>query len=251
MKQRLFAKIRFSPELQDIWPTAFLTAEAHLTDSNEDVGPWSMRAELWNPPNENGISWAWISFLSPKAPFTALPPLKPFKLTLGSKIVARCIIFVQPQSEISYQENDFANPVRKELLDRNISQPLPLEIIETQDEEYRYFDLSAESRQRLQEEFGADTRTNRVKVPYLVKYEFQKMYGELYPVVLECMFDKSISDLTNLGGIRVLHNGQSVWEWIPYNTTSPAPKKMFTVRKFSLGEEVHADRDQLYNERIN
>lgn len=34
-------------------------------------------------------------------------------------------------------------------------------------------------------------------------------------------------------------------------TISPPPKKMFTVRKFSLGAEVHADRDQLYNERIN
>ena len=34
-------------------------------------------------------------------------------------------------------------------------------------------------------------------------------------------------------------------------TTSPASKKMFTVRKFSLGAEVHADRDQLYNERTN
>ena len=34
-------------------------------------------------------------------------------------------------------------------------------------------------------------------------------------------------------------------------TTSPAPKKMFSVRKFSLGAEVHADRNQLYNERIN
>ena len=32
-------------------------------------------------------------------------------------------------------------------------------------------------------------------------------------------------------------------------TTSSAPKKMFTVRKFSLGTEVHADRNQLYNER--
>ena len=29
--------------------------------------------------------------------------------------------------------------------------------------------------------------------------------------------------------------------------SSPAPKKMFTVRKFSLGAEVHVDRDQLYN----
>lgn len=30
-------------------------------------------------------------------------------------------------------------------------------------------------------------------------------------------------------------------------TTSPASKKIFTVRKFSLGAEVHIDRDQLYN----
>lgn len=34
-------------------------------------------------------------------------------------------------------------------------------------------------------------------------------------------------------------------------TISPAPKKIFTLRKFSLGGEVHADRDQLYNERTN
>lgn len=34
-------------------------------------------------------------------------------------------------------------------------------------------------------------------------------------------------------------------------TTSPASKKIFTVRKFSLGAEVHIDRDQLYNELIN
>ena len=219
MKQKLFAKIRFSPDQQNIWPTAFLTAEAHLTDTNEDVGPWSMYADLLHPPDQSGISLAWISFLSPKAPFAALPPLKPFKLTLGSKTVARCIIFVQPQSEVPHTENDFVNPVCKELLDRNISHPPPLEIIETQDEEYRYFELSAESKRRLQTEFGADTRIDRVKVPYLIKYEFQKMHGELYPVVLECMFDKTISDLTDLGGIRVLHNGQSVWERIHYNAT--------------------------------
>ena len=33
------------------------------------------------------------------------------------------------------------------------------------------------------------------------------------------------------------------------DTTSPIPKKTFTVRTFSLGTEVQADRDQLYNER--
>ena len=220
MKQKLFAKIRFSPKLQDIWPTAFLTAEAHLTDTNEDVGPWSMRAELLHPPDQSGISMAWISFLSPKAPFATLSPLKSFKLTLGSTVVARCTIFVQPHCETPHQENDVANPVYKELLGRNTSTPPTLEIIETEDEEYRYFELSAESERRLRAEFGSDVSTERVKVPYLVKDEFKKMHGELYPVVLECMFDKSISDLTDLGGIRVLHKGQSVWERIHYDTTS-------------------------------
>ena len=93
MKQELVAKIRFSPELQDIWPKTVLTAEAHLNDSNEDAVPWSMRAELWNSPNEDGIAWAWISFLSPKAPFAELPPLKPFKLTRGSSLVASCQLY--------------------------------------------------------------------------------------------------------------------------------------------------------------
>ena len=248
MKQKLFAKIRFSPELQDFWPTLFLTAEAHLNDNNEDVGPWSMHADLLHPPDQSGISLASISFLSPKAPFTELPPLKPFKLTLGSTVVARCTIFVQPHCETSHQKNDVANPVYKELLGRNTSTPPTLEIIETEDEEYRYFELSAESERRLRAEFGSDVNTERVKVPYIIKDEFKKMHGEIYPVVLECMFDKSISDLTDLGGIRVLHNCQPVWEWIPDNATSPAPEKMFTVRKFSLGTEVQADRDQLYNE---
>ncbi|MXZ12329.1 MAG: hypothetical protein F4Y79_23175 [Gemmatimonadetes bacterium] len=220
MKQKLFAKIRFSPDLQNIWPTAFLTAEAHLTDPNEDVGPWSMYADLLHPPDQSGISLAWISFLSPKAPFAGLPPLKSFKLKQGSTIVARCTIFVQPHCETPHQENDVAIPVHKELLDRNTSTPPTLEIIETEDEEYRYFELSVESERRLRAEFGSETRVDRVKVPYLVKYEFQKMHGKLYPVVLECMFDKSISDLTDLGGIRVLHNGQSVWERIHYNATS-------------------------------
>ena len=115
MKQKLFAKIRFSPELQDFWPTLFLTAEAHLNDNNEDVGPWSMHADLLHPPAQSGISLAWISFLSPKAPFTELPPHKPFKLTLGRTVIAKCIISdqcitsVQPQSEMPHTENDFVN----------------------------------------------------------------------------------------------------------------------------------------------
>ena len=216
MKHEILAKICFSSELRDIWPKKVLSAEAHLNVSNEDAVPWSMRAELLAPPDQSGISLAWISFLSPKAPFAELH-FKPFKLTLGSTVVGRCTIFVQPQCEVPHTENDFANPVYKELLDGNTSTPPPLEIIEIVDREYRYFTLSAESKRRLREVFGSDARADRVKVPHSVTAEFKELHGELYPIVLECMFDKSISDLTDLCGIRVLHDGQLVWERIPYN----------------------------------
>ena len=43
MTRKLVAEIRFSHALQTIWPKTVLTAEAHLTDDNEDAGPWSMR----------------------------------------------------------------------------------------------------------------------------------------------------------------------------------------------------------------
>ncbi len=101
---------------------------------------------------------------------------------------------------------------------RNLQNTLsPLEIIETQDEEYRYFELNSKSKRRLRKEFGPDVSTDRVKLPHSVTSDFKKLYGELYPFVSEWITDKSRADLSRLGGIRVLHNGQSVWEWIPYN----------------------------------
>ena len=116
MTHKLVGELRFSQEIEAIWPKNVLTAEAHLTDDNEDAGPWSMRAELWNPPDSSGIALAWISFLSPDAPFTALPLNMPFELTLGSMSIARCIISVQPGCGMPYHENDFVNhpnnPVR-------------------------------------------------------------------------------------------------------------------------------------------
>ena len=116
MTHRLVAEIRFSQELREIWPETVLTAVAHLTDDNEPAGPWSMRAELWNPPDRRGIALAWISFLSPDAPFTALPLNMPFELTLGRMSIARCTISVQPGCGMPYRENDFVNhpdnPVR-------------------------------------------------------------------------------------------------------------------------------------------
>ena len=108
-------------------------------------------------------------------------------------------------------------------LNRNLQNTLPpLEIIETQDEEYRYFELNSESKRRLRKEFGSDVSTDCVKLPHSVTSDFKKLYGELYPFVSEWITDKSRADLSRLGGIRVLHNGQSVWEWIPYNAPRSA-----------------------------
>ena len=106
---------------------------------------------------------------------------------------------------------------------RNLQNTLPpLEIIETQDEEYRYFELSAASKRRLRKEFGSDVSTDCVKLPHSVTSEFKKLYGELYPFVLEWVTDKPRADLSRLGGIRVLRDGQSVWKWIPYNAPRSA-----------------------------
>ena len=107
---------------------------------------------------------------------------------------------------------------------RNLQNTLPpLEIIETVDEEYRCFELSAESERRLREEFGSDVSTDRVKVPHSVTSDFKKLYGELYPFVSEWITDKPRADLSRFGGIRVLCNGQLVWERIPYNIPRSAP----------------------------
>ena len=89
MTHRFIAEIRFSFGIQHAWPTKVFIAEAHLT-SDDKSGPWSMRAELWNPPDENGIAQAWISFLSPKAPIAEISLDEPFKLTLGNKVIATC-----------------------------------------------------------------------------------------------------------------------------------------------------------------
>ena len=100
---------------------------------------------------------------------------------------------------------------------QNIPIPPPLEIIEIQDKEYRYFELSVASKRRLRKEFGSDVSTDCVKLPHSVASEFKELYGELYPFVFEWVTDKSRADLSRLGGVRVWHNRQLVWEWMPYN----------------------------------
>ena len=67
MTKKLVAQLVFSPALRESWPSSVLTAEAHLKAAGvTEVGPWSMRAELWQPPDADGRALAWVSFLSPE-----------------------------------------------------------------------------------------------------------------------------------------------------------------------------------------
>ena len=139
------------------------------------------------------------------------------KLTLGWI----AIDFAVNQGERTKKRENFDqlyNAAIELFRNRNLQNALsPLEIIETQDEEYRYFEFNSESKRRLRKEFGPNVSTDRVKVPHSVTSDFKKLYGELYPFVSEWITDKSRADLSRFGGIRVLCNGQLVWERIPYN----------------------------------
>lgn len=99
MMQKLVGTITFSPELRDRWPTRVLTAEAHLgSESKDDAGPWSLRAELWAPPDEQGKALAWVYFLSPEAPITQ-ELAGDIELTLGKTLVATCQVRVMNLSD--------------------------------------------------------------------------------------------------------------------------------------------------------
>jgi hypothetical protein len=115
MIQKLVAEISFSPAIQEKWPTGTFIAEAHLL--GEDVGPWSMRAELWGPLSESGRALAWVSFLSPDAPFTALPLGDSFQLKMGRTVLGSVTLKVYPKVSTAFQENDFVKyptaPVRR------------------------------------------------------------------------------------------------------------------------------------------
>jgi hypothetical protein len=114
MTQKLVAEISFSPSIREKWPTGTFIAEAHLLA--ESPSPWSMRAELWGPPNEGGRAFAWISFLSANAPFTDIPLGDSFQLKLGRTVVGTARLRVHPMISTAYEENDFVGhptaPVR-------------------------------------------------------------------------------------------------------------------------------------------
>ena len=114
MNPKVVARLEFSPELRDRWPTKVLTAEAWFRRTADEAsnGPWSLRAQLWAPPDERGRAYAWISVLSPETPFDDIEIRSPFSLTLGRTVVAQCVILTKPHSATPEQgsvlkENDF------------------------------------------------------------------------------------------------------------------------------------------------
>lgn len=85
MNHEAVGRLQFSKDLRDKWPTTVLTAEARSA-----AGPWSMRAELWGPPDDDGNALAWVTFLSPDAPVKLLESQPSFDVTLGHTKVATC-----------------------------------------------------------------------------------------------------------------------------------------------------------------
>lgn len=109
MTKKLVAELMFAPALREKWPSSVLTAEAHVTATEgTDGGPWSMRAELWQPPDAQGRAIAWVYFLSPDVPISTAELDRGFELTLGRTCVAICRVSVMaPPSDATILENDF------------------------------------------------------------------------------------------------------------------------------------------------
>lgn len=113
MTQKLVAELSFSPHIRDRWPTGAFNAEAHLSDQSD---PWSVRLELWSPPADSGLTFAWLSFLSDSAPFAGLPLDNSFEIRQGRLLIGRAVLRVFPAVKTHYEENDFeeapGSPIR-------------------------------------------------------------------------------------------------------------------------------------------
>lgn len=88
----------------------------------------------------------------------------------------------------------------------------PLDIIATTDEHGWHFALSPESKARLDSVLKEEGSVS-VTVPFDVADDFRRLYGELYPFVVEWVTHSSKDELARLGGVRVLHGNDCVWKW--------------------------------------
>jgi hypothetical protein len=94
----------------------------------------------------------------------------------------------------------------------------PLDIIAAVDESGWHFDLTDASKARVR---SRDLSPAPVNVPLDVADDFRRIYGDLYPFVVEWVTNRSRDDLARLGGVRVLQNGSILWEWPPTSSGQP------------------------------
>ena len=95
----------------------------------------------------------------------------------------------------------------------------PLDIVAAVDESGWHFDLTDASKARVRS--GDDMSPAPVNVPLDVADDFRRIYGDLYPFVVEWVTNRSRDDLARLGGVRILQNGSILWEWPPTSSGQP------------------------------
>ena len=99
MNNPLAACVRFLPDLRPEWPSTEIIAEVrHPTPTSP---PWSLRLQLWAPPNKDGIAMAWAFFLVPDAPIEALSTQSSFPVTLGGRQIGSCTLVTMPYSLVA------------------------------------------------------------------------------------------------------------------------------------------------------
>lgn len=131
--------------------------------------------------------------------------------TYGSIVVEFSVNLADRQRQESFQELSSA---AVDLLQkpRSVALGPPLVISVSHDDVGWHFTLTEESAERLKGSFP-DIQIARVNVPDNVARDFRVMYGELYPHAVEWVTSKPRSELLRLGGVRIVHGSQSVWEW--------------------------------------
>lgn len=90
----------------------------------------------------------------------------------------------------------------------------PIDLVLTRNDQGWRFELSEPSKSRLSETLGEKGIVS-VSVPFTVADDFRRLYGELYPFVIEWVTHTSKDELAAMGGVRIFDGDKCVWKW-PY-----------------------------------
>jgi len=104
----------------------------------------------------------------------------------------------------------------KAALSLRTKQPAPtmasIVIRVSHDDEGWLFLLDNRARDALGQAYPEATIANSIRVPFDVADDFRRMYGRLYPFVVEWLTTRPLDDLKSYS-IRFEHDGKVVWEW--------------------------------------